>query len=77
MIGFTEKFEEPEWVMDILAFRVMSGQESLELAQCRKWKFYSSLAHYAASFHEDAELGLKIVKEAFGATHPFVSGVLK
>lgn len=56
VIGWSEDWERPEWVMDILLFREKSAEESLDFVKQREWKFHDSLSRYAASFFADPEV---------------------
>jgi hypothetical protein len=59
VIGWSEKWEEAEWVMDILQFKNMTNEKSLAFAKERSWAFYQSLARYAASFFSDREMAFE------------------
>jgi hypothetical protein len=67
VVGWLGDWQEPEWVMDILNFRNMTVDESLELATCKKWSFHPSLARYAASFCSDPESAFEVYCEHFGS----------
>ncbi|HEY3967131.1 MAG TPA: hypothetical protein VGM05_21405 [Planctomycetaceae bacterium] len=58
-IGYRDQWEEPEWVMDILLFRLKSAQESLEFVRSSPWSYFPSLDHYAASFPAYRKAALK------------------
>jgi hypothetical protein len=55
VIGWSDDWEQPEWVMDILRCEEWSAQQSLDFAKERNWKYYDSLARYTASFFAEAE----------------------
>lgn len=60
VIGWADKWEEPEWVMDILLFKEKTAEESLVFAKAHGWKFYRSLARYATSFFTDPEHAFEV-----------------
>ena len=62
-IGFHDTWKQPECLMDILLFRKKTAQESLDFARSHGWKFYRSLHEYAASFCNDPESVLEILKQ--------------
>jgi uncharacterized protein (DUF779 family) len=55
VIGWSNNWKAPDWVMDILLFRRKSAQESLAFAKEREWKFHDSLPRYVSSFCSDPE----------------------
>lgn len=55
VIGWSDSWEEPEWVMDILLFREMNAVGSIDFVKKREWKFHDSLPRYLASFFSDSE----------------------
>ncbi|HVX15924.1 MAG TPA: hypothetical protein VHC22_32370 [Pirellulales bacterium] len=63
VIGDSNDWERPDWVMDILLFRRMSAQQSLDFAKNQEWKFYDSFPGYLASFCSDPEAGLRAIGE--------------
>jgi hypothetical protein len=63
VIGWSDDWHEPEWVMDILLFREMNAQKSLEFAKSDGWRFYRSLTRYLASFCNDPEAAYTIVSD--------------
>ena len=67
VIGYADNWEQPECVMDILLFREKTAQESLEFAKCKEWRFYRSLARYAASFCNDPEAAFEVYGEHFAS----------
>jgi hypothetical protein len=50
-------------VMDILLFRKKTARESLEFAMGDGWRFYRSLAHYAAFYYVDLEGAFEVFSE--------------
>lgn len=60
-VGYVDDWRRPAWVMDILLFREMSAEESLEFVTQREWQFYDSLPRYAASFSNDPETAYAIL----------------
>jgi hypothetical protein len=66
-IGYKDKWERPEWVLDILLFRKKTAQESLNFAQDQGWRFYRSLGRYMASFFNDPEDAFTMFSDKFGA----------
>lgn len=74
VIGWSDDWEQPEWVLDILLFRDNSAQESLDFAKQREWKFHSSLAHYAASFFDNPEVVHAGFAETIGRWEAVVHG---
>jgi hypothetical protein len=66
VIGYLNDWRQPEVVMDILLFRKKTARESLEFAMGHAWKFYRSLARYAASFYVDPESAVDVFRERCG-----------
>jgi hypothetical protein len=52
--------------MDILLFRKKTAKESLEFALGDGWRFYRSLAGYAASFCVDPESAFETLRKMNG-----------
>jgi hypothetical protein len=50
VVGWSNDWRRPEWVMDILLFRDHSAKESLDFAMQLDWEFYPSLAQYLYTF---------------------------
>ena len=54
-IGWSEDWEKPERVLDILEFQSWSGQYSLDVVKEEDGKFYDSLTQYFSSFYSNSE----------------------
>lgn len=64
VIGWTDDWQRPEWVMDIVLFKEKTAEESLAFAKSNDWKFYRSFAEYVASFvTTDPELALAAFRD--------------
>ena len=48
-VGWSEDWEQPEWVLDILQFQEWSAQKSLDFVKEMDWKYHDSLARYVSS----------------------------
>jgi len=66
VVGYTKDWKHPSWVMDILLFREMTAEKSLELVMQREWQFCDSLARYAATFSDDPEAAYAILSGQTG-----------
>jgi hypothetical protein len=60
VIGWSDDWHNPEWVMDILLFKKKTADESLAFAKSDGWRFYRSLERYAASFYTDPEYAFEV-----------------
>jgi len=69
-IGFQDDWRYPQLVFDILLFRNQSASESVAFAQDHGWKFYRSLAKYAASFYFDPEEAEAMMLRTLADRHP-------
>jgi len=63
VIGYVDDWRQPQIVMDILLFRKKSARESIDFAMGQGWRFYRSLAHYAAFYYVDLEAALDVFQE--------------
>jgi hypothetical protein len=62
VVGYKDDFNRPEYVMDILYFKRMTANESLNFAKISPnhmpnagWGFHPTLRHYLATFSDDHE----------------------
>lgn len=60
-VGYLDDWRHPRWVMDILLFKQMNAQESLDFVMLREWAFVDSLPRYAATFSDDPETAYQIL----------------
>lgn len=60
-VGYIDDWKHPLWVMDILLFREMTAEESLDLVMQRAWQFCDSLPRYAATFSDDPEAAYEVL----------------
>lgn len=64
VVGWSEKWEEPDWVMDILLFREKSAEQSLDWAKQGDWQYSGSLTEYVATATNDPSAAYKYFEEA-------------
>jgi hypothetical protein len=74
VIGWMDDWKNPLWVMDILLFRQRTAQQSLELAKVKRWRFYPSMAEYAASFCDNPEVAVKTFRDVVEASLEVANG---
>ncbi len=60
-VGYLDDWQHPRWVMDILHFKQMNAQESLDFVMLQEWQFVDSLTRYAATFSDDPESAYRIL----------------
>ena len=64
VVGWSEDWEQPERVLDILTFEEWSAQQSLDFARQQNGKFHDSLSRYAATFSGDPEETYEAIETA-------------
>jgi hypothetical protein len=63
-VGWSDNPDQPEYVMDILHFQIMSAQQSLDFAKQRNGRYYDTLSRYFSSFFDDPEVAYQFIEDA-------------